>query len=145
MALAAGWLPGRIVGYAEHRRAAALAVSGHGSVINISSVFGASGGFGVSPAYHAAKGAVRTLTKNTALHWAGRGVRVNSVHPGFIVTPILDPARGTRAEQAMITMTPLGRLGQPAEVAAGVAYLASDDASFVTGLELCIDGGYMAR
>ena len=123
--------------------AAALAASGHGSVINISSVFGTSGGFGISPAYHAAKGAVRTLTKNTALHWAGRGVRVNSVHPGFIDTPILDPARGTPAEQAMITMTPLGRLGQPAEVAAGVAYLASDDASFVTGLELYIDGGYM--
>lgn len=125
--------------------AAALAASGHGSVINISSVFGASGGFGTSPAYHAAKGAVRTLTKNIALHWAGRGVRVNSVHPGFISTPILDPTKGTPAEHVMIKMTPLGRLGQPAEVAAGVAYLASDDASFVTGLELYIDGGYMAR
>ena len=125
--------------------ATALAASGHGSVINVSSIFGASGGFGVSPAYHAAKGAVRTLTKNTALHWARRGVRVNSVHPGFIDTPILDPAKGTPAEQAMINMTPLGRLGQSAEVAAGIAYLASDDASFVTGLELYIDGGYMAR
>ena len=125
--------------------AAALAASGHGSVINISSVFGASGGFGTSPAYHAAKGAVRTLTKNTALHWADRGVRVNSVHPGFIDTPLLDPVKGTPTEHAMTGMTPLGRLGQPAEVAAGVAYLASDDASFVTGLELYIDGGYMAR
>ena len=125
--------------------AAALAASGHGSVINISSVFGASGGFGTSPAYHAAKGAVRTLTKNIALHWASRGVRVNSVHPGFIDTPILDPAKGTSAGHAMTGLTPLGRLGQPAEVAAGVAYLASDDASFVTGLELYIDGGYMAR
>jgi NAD(P)-dependent dehydrogenase (short-subunit alcohol dehydrogenase family) len=67
------------------------------------------------------------------------------VHPGFIDTPILDPVRGTPAEQTMIKVTPLGRLGQPAEVAAGVAYLASDDASFVTGLELYIDGGYMAR
>jgi len=125
--------------------AAALAASAHGSVINISSVFGASGGFGTSPAYHAAKGAVRTLTKNTALHWAGRGVRVNSVHPGFIDTPILDPVKGTPADPAMTGLTPLGRLGRPAEVAAGVAYLASDDASFVTGLELYIDGGYMAR
>ena len=125
--------------------AAALAASGHGSVINISSIFGTSGGFGTSPAYHAAKGAVRTLTKNTALHWADRGVRVNSVHPGFIDTPILEPARGTEFEQAMIGMTPLGRLGLPAEVAAGVAYLASDDASFVTGSELYIDGGYIAR
>jgi NAD(P)-dependent dehydrogenase (short-subunit alcohol dehydrogenase family) len=125
--------------------AAALAASGHGSVINISSIFGSSGGFGTSPAYHAAKGAVRTLTKNIALHWADRGVRVNSVHPGFIDTAILDQAKGTPIEQAMLDVTPLGRLGRPAEVAAGVAYLASDDASFVTGLELYIDGGYMAR
>ncbi|MGE5287214.1 MAG: SDR family NAD(P)-dependent oxidoreductase [Micromonosporaceae bacterium] len=124
---------------------AALAASGHGSVINISSIFGTSGGFGTSPAYHAAKGAVRTLTKNVALHWAGNGVRVNSVHPGFIDTPILDQAKGTPIEQAMLDVTPMGRLGKPAEIAAGVAYLASDDASFVTGLELYIDGGYMAR
>jgi NAD(P)-dependent dehydrogenase (short-subunit alcohol dehydrogenase family) len=125
--------------------AEALAASGHGSVVNISSIFGSSGGFGTSPAYHAAKGAVRTLTKNTALHWVDRGVRVNSVHPGFIDTPILASAKGTPFEQAMIDVTPMGRLGLPAEVAAGVAYLASDDASFVTGLELYIDGGYMAR
>jgi NAD(P)-dependent dehydrogenase (short-subunit alcohol dehydrogenase family) len=125
--------------------AAALAASGHGSVINISSIFGTSGGFGTSPAYHAAKGAVRTLTKNIALHWAGTGVRVNSVHPGFIDTPILDPAKGTPIEQAMLDVTPMGRLGKPADVAAGVAYLASDDASFVTGSELYIDGGYTAR
>jgi NAD(P)-dependent dehydrogenase (short-subunit alcohol dehydrogenase family) len=125
--------------------AAALAASGHGSVINISSIFGTSGGFGTSPAYHAAKGAIRTLTKNIALHWADRGVRVNSVHPGFIDTAMLDQARGTPFERAMLEATPMGRLGQPAEVAAGVAYLASDDASFVTGLELYIDGGYTAR
>jgi NAD(P)-dependent dehydrogenase (short-subunit alcohol dehydrogenase family) len=125
--------------------AAALKASGRGSVINISSIFGTSGGFGGSPAYHAAKGAVRTLTKNTALHWAQEGVRVNSIHPGFIQTPILDQAKGTPIEQAMLDLTPMGRLGQPEEIAAGVAYLASDDASFVTGLELYIDGGYIAR
>ena len=125
--------------------AAALAASGHGSVINISSIFGTSGGFGTSPAYHAAKGAVRTLTKNIALHWAEKGVRVNSVRPGFIDTPILDQAKGTPIEQAMLELTPMGRLGAPEEVAAGVAYLASDDAAFVTGLELYIDGGYTAR
>lgn len=125
--------------------AAALKESGHGSIINISSIFGTSGGFGTSPAYHAAKGAVRTLTKNAALHWAEAGIRVNSVHPGFILTPILEPTKGTPFEDAMVGMTPMGRLGQPDEVAAGIAYLASDDASFVTGLELYIDGGYIAR
>ena len=123
----------------------ALKASGHGSVINISSIFGTSGGFGTSPAYHAAKGAVRTLTKNIALHWATEGVRVNSVHPGFIRTPILDQAKGTEVWDAMTAMTPMGRLGEPEEIAAAVAYLASDDASFVTGLELYVDGGYIAR
>jgi NAD(P)-dependent dehydrogenase (short-subunit alcohol dehydrogenase family) len=122
-----------------------LSASPHGSVINISSIFGTSGGFGTSPAYHAAKGAVRTLTKNTALHWADKGIRVNSVHPGFIETPALEPTKGTEFEQTMISLTPMGRLGRPQDVAAGVAYLASDDAAFVTGLELYIDGGYMAR
>jgi NAD(P)-dependent dehydrogenase (short-subunit alcohol dehydrogenase family) len=123
----------------------ALKASGHGSVINISSIFGTSGGFGASPAYHAAKGAVRTLTKNVALHWAAEAVRVNSIHPGFIRTPILDQARGTEVWDAMTASTPLGRLGEPEEVAAAVAYLASDDASFVTGAELDVDGGYIAR
>lgn len=122
-----------------------LKKSRHASIINISSIFGTSGGFGSSPAYHAAKGAVRTLTKNAALHWAADGIRVNSIHPGFIDTPILDQARGTDVWDAMTAVTPMGRLGKPEEIAAGVAYLASDDASFVTGLELYIDGGYMAR
>jgi NAD(P)-dependent dehydrogenase (short-subunit alcohol dehydrogenase family) len=113
--------------------------------VNISSIFGNSGGFGNSPAYHAAKGAIRTLTKNVALHWATEGVRVNSIHPGFIDTPLLDQARGTPFEQTMVDLTPMARLGRPEEIAAGVAYLASDDASFVTGAELVIDGGYLAR
>jgi NAD(P)-dependent dehydrogenase (short-subunit alcohol dehydrogenase family) len=122
-----------------------LKASGHGSVINISSIFGISGGFGTSPAYHAAKGAVRTLTKNVALLWAQQGVRVNSVHPGFIDTPLLATAKDTPFEQVMIDLTPMGRLGKPEEIAAAVAYLASDDASFVTGCELAVDGGYLAR
>jgi NAD(P)-dependent dehydrogenase (short-subunit alcohol dehydrogenase family) len=131
--------------------APALLQSAHASVINISSIFGTIGGFGSSPAYHAAKGAVRTLTKTAALHWAKEGIRVNSVHPGFIETPLLRPEsiRGrtgsTDAYQKMVGSTPMGRLGRPEEVAAGVAYLASDDATFVTGSELYIDGGYIAQ
>ena len=123
----------------------ALKASGNGSVVNISSIFGASGGFGGSPAYHAAKGAVRILTKNVALRWATEGVRVNSVHPGFIDTPILDQARGTEIEDAMLASTPMGRLGRPEEVAAAVAFLAGDDASFMTGSEVYVDGGFLAR
>jgi NAD(P)-dependent dehydrogenase (short-subunit alcohol dehydrogenase family) len=122
-----------------------LKQSKHASIINISSIFGSSGGFGLSPAYHAAKGAVRTLTKNLALHWATEGIRVNSIHPGFISTPILETARDTPLWDSMTTLTPMAHLGEPEDVAAGVAYLASDDAKFVTGLELYIDGGYMAR
>ena len=128
-----------------------LLTSGHAAVVNISSIYGASGGFGTSPAYHAAKGAVRILTKTAALHWAQQGIRVNSVHPGFIDTPLLRP-EGVRDRpgaaqlfQAILDVTPMGRLGRPEEVAAGVAYLVSDDATFVTGSELYIDGGYMAR
>jgi NAD(P)-dependent dehydrogenase (short-subunit alcohol dehydrogenase family) len=69
---------------------------------------------------------------------------VNIVQPGFIDTPLLDQVRGTPLERRILELTPLRRLGSPAEVAAGVAYLASDDASFVTGAELYIDGGYAA-
>jgi NAD(P)-dependent dehydrogenase (short-subunit alcohol dehydrogenase family) len=128
-----------------------LLKSSNAAVVNISSIFGASGGFGSSPAYHAAKGAVRILTKTAALHWAQQGIRVNSIHPGFIDTPLLRPEGmqdrpgASEIYQAMLDVTPMGRLGHASEVAAGVAYLASDDASFVTGSELYIDGGFMAR
>src|SRR5699024_10994779 len=102
---------------------AALHASGHGSLINVSSVYGLVGGIGKSPAYHAAKGAVRILTKNTAIAWWTDGVRVNSVHPGFIDTPLLSEQRA-RIEAS----TPSGRLGTADEVAAVITFLASDDA-----------------
>jgi len=119
--------------------AEALKQSGHGSVINISSMYGIVGS-GVSPAYHAAKGAVRLLTKTTALGWAKDGVRVNSVHPGYIDTPIL----GDTDRTMLVGATPMGRLGQPSEIAAMITFLASDDATFATGAEFVIDGGYTA-
>lgn len=123
----------------------AMKASGGGSIINLSSIFGAVGGFGTSFSYHAAKGAVRLMTKNAALRWAQEGVRVNSVHPGFIDTPILAEAKGTEFEQQMTSATPMGRLGQPEEIGAAVAFLASDDASYMTGSEVYVDGGYTAR
>lgn len=85
------------------------------------------------------------MTKNAALHWATEGIRVNSVHPGFIETLILEPTRGTEYWDTMTALTPMGHLGKADDIAAGVTFLASDDAKFVTGLELYIDGGYTAR
>jgi NAD(P)-dependent dehydrogenase (short-subunit alcohol dehydrogenase family) len=123
-----------------------IAASGGGSIVNLSSILGTVGGFGNSAAYHAAKGAVRTLTKNAALHWATSGVRVNSVHPGFIGTPeLLERYAGTERHEAMLAHTPVGRLGRGEEIAAVVAFLVSDDSTFVTGSELYADGGYTAR
>jgi NAD(P)-dependent dehydrogenase (short-subunit alcohol dehydrogenase family) len=118
-----------------------LKASGNASVINTSSIFGITGGFGASPAYAAAKGAVRTLTKNAALAWAQEGIRVNSVHPGFIETPIL----GDFDRSALAELHPIGRIGRPEEIAAVVAFLASDDASLMTGSEVVVDGGYTAK
>lgn len=119
----------------------ALKASGNGAIVNTSSMFGIVGGFGTGPAYHAAKGAVRLITKSVALGWATEGVRVNSVHPGFVETPIL----GETDRKMLADITPMGRLAQPEELAAVICFLASDDASFVTGAEFVADGGYTAR
>ncbi|MFY9262393.1 MAG: glucose 1-dehydrogenase [Actinomycetaceae bacterium] len=118
-----------------------LKKTGNGAVVNVSSMFGIAGGFGTAPAYHAAKGAVRILTKSTALAWAKEGVRVNSVHPGFVETPIL----GEIDRQALIAATPMGRLGQPEDIATVIRFLASDEANFMTGAEIVVDGGYTAQ
>jgi NAD(P)-dependent dehydrogenase (short-subunit alcohol dehydrogenase family) len=118
---------------------AELQKSGNGAVVNISSMYGIVGGLG-GPSYAAAKGAVRILTKNTALGWAKKGVRANSVHPGYINTPIL----GDTDRQYLIDTTPMGRLGEPEEVANVIAFLASDESSFMTGSEVVVDGGYTA-
>jgi len=119
--------------------------AGGGSIINISSIYGLVGSGG-SSAYHASKGAVRLLTKATAVQYAGEGIRANSVHPGIIDTPmtaasLADPERNRR----WLSGTPLGRRGVPDDVAYGVLFLASDEASFMTGSELVIDGGWTAQ
>jgi len=119
---------------------AALKASGNGSVVNISSIYGLVGGSAAGPAYQAAKGAVRLLTKNAALWWVESGVRVNSVHPGFIDTPILEGA----PREALAATVPMKRLGQPEEIASMITYLLSDEASFITGAEFAVDGGFTA-
>jgi NAD(P)-dependent dehydrogenase (short-subunit alcohol dehydrogenase family) len=124
----------------------AIEAAGGGAIVNVCSIFGTVGGFGSSFSYHAAKGAVRVMTKNAALHWAERGVRVNSVHPGFIATgTLIERTSGTPREKAMVDGTPMRRLGRPEEVAAAIAFLASDDATYMTGSELYVDGGWTAR
>lgn len=123
-----------------------IEAAGGGAIVNVCSIFGTVGGFGSSFSYHAAKGAVRVMTKNAALHWARRGVRVNSVHPGFIASPtLLERTSGTPRERAMVDGTPMHRLGRPEEVAAAIAFLAGDDSTFVTGSELYVDGGWTAQ
>ncbi len=118
--------------------------AGGGSIINISSIFGLVGSPGSTP-YHASKGAVRLLTKATAVQYAGDGIRANSVHPGFVETAMTEAQlRQPGGRQRRIDSTPLGRIGTPLDIAYGVLYLASDESSFVTGSELVIDGGYTA-
>lgn len=122
-----------------------MARRGSGSIVNVCSILGTVGGFGNSVAYAAAKGAVRTMTKNAALHWAASGVRVNSLHPGFIGTDALhEHWEGSDQYKAMLDNTPMGRLGTAAEVAGAIVFLTGDDSTFVTGSELYVDGGWTA-
>ena len=118
---------------------------GSGSIINLSSINGLIGSQS-STAYHAAKGAVRLLTKNTAIQHAKDGVRANSVHPGYADTPMTKPLFSDEDALALrLNKVPLGRLGTADEIANGIIYLASDESSFVTGSELVIDGGMTAQ
>lgn len=125
--------------------------AGYGSIINLSSIYGLVGGADVPP-YHASKGAVRLMSKTDALIYAADRIRVNSVHPGYIRTPMVEhhlrDSGATDLEAAIAEagkLHPLGHMGEADDIAWGVVYLASDEAKFVTGAELVIDGGYTAR
>lgn len=119
--------------------------AGGGSIINISSVAGLVGSLD-SSAYNASKGAVRIFTKSTAVQYAKEGIRANSIHPGTIETLMTAHLLAEESHrQDRLNRTPLKRLGQPEDVAFGALYLASDEASFVTGSELVIDGGRTAE
>jgi NAD(P)-dependent dehydrogenase (short-subunit alcohol dehydrogenase family) len=120
--------------------------AGGGSIINISSQLGLVGMDVSSPQYQASKGAVRLFTKSTAIQHARDGIRCNSVHPGTIETLMTAPLLSDADyRQDRVDRTPLGRLGTPEDVAFGVLFLASDEASFMTGSELVIDGGRTAE
>jgi NAD(P)-dependent dehydrogenase (short-subunit alcohol dehydrogenase family) len=115
----------------------------NGSIINFSSIWG-NVGVGGAAAYSAGKGGVRNLTKNAAISYAPENIRVNSVHPGLIRTPLVE-AQSDEMNAGIIAATPMGRMGTPREVANVCLFLASDESSFVTGSELIVDGGYLAQ
>ena len=121
----------------------AMRNAGGGAIVNISSLYGLIGSPS-SIAYHATKGAVRIMSKAAALEYARQGIRVNSIHPGQIETPILAGLTPEQNEQIKAA-TPLGRMGKPEEIAFGSLYLCSDEAAFTTGIELVIDGGWFAQ
>ncbi len=123
-----------------------MLVAGGGSIINISSQLGIVAVPHSGAAYQTAKGGVRILTKATALQYASDGIRVNSVHPGPIVTDMTEAGRSDPERLAiMLARIPMGRYGEPDEVANAVLYLASDESSFVTGSEVVVDGGWTAQ
>ena len=124
----------------------AMRKAGGGSIINISSTAGLVGGRFTGSSYAATKGAVRLLTKSTAIQYAKEGIRCNSVHPGLLETPMTQDLLADPATRKMRTQRiPLGRIGTSEDVAYGVLFLASDESSFMTGSELVIDGGQTAE
>ena len=124
----------------------AMREAGGGSIVNISSTAGLVSSPSGSASYTATKGAVRLLTKSTAIQYAREGIRCNSVHPGPIETDMIQDSLSDPAQMELrMQRLPMGRVGKPEEVAYGVIYLASDESSFVTGSELVIDGGTTAQ
>ena len=120
--------------------------AGGGSIVNISSISGIVGQDNVNAGYNASKGAVRIFTKAAAVQYAKENIRVNSIHPGPIATPMTAEGRAAPERVALTAeRTPLGRYGEPEEVANAVLFLASDEASYVTGSEIVVDGGYTAQ
>ena len=123
----------------------AMRAGGGGSIVNVSSIMGIVASPS-SPAYSAAKGAIRLFTKATALQYAKERIRANSVHPGYADTPLTrELFAPAEVREALLRETPMRRLGTAWDVAHGILYLASDESSFVTGSELVIDGGMTAR
>ena len=120
--------------------------SGGGSIVNLSSIYGIVGA-GDIPPYHASKGAVRLMSKNDALIYAKDKIRVNSVHPGFIWTPLVDELgkNDPGFREHLDSLHPIGHVGEAIDIAYGILYLVSDESKFVTGSELVIDGGYTCK
>lgn len=127
-----------------------LQEAGAGSIINLSSIYGLVSAPDL-PAYHASKGAVTLMTKTDALFYAKERIRVNSIHPGFIWTPLVEelgnqsPEGPEKFRENLDRSHPIGHVGAPEDIAWGAVYLASDESRFVTGSELVIDGGYTAQ
>lgn len=121
----------------------AMREAGGGSIVNTSSIWGVVGAE-TYIAYQASKGAVQLMTKSAALTYVRDGIRVNSILPGLVLTPLAEE-EGEESNNAVIRMTPMARGAQPSEISWGVVYLLSDEASYVTGTELAIDGGFLAQ
>ena len=127
--------------YAMRVQLPAIAAAGGGAIVNVSSVYG-DRGLPTRAAYTASKHAIRGLTRSAAIDWAARGIRINELQPGVIATPMLD--QGPEETAAVQEAIPARRLGGPREIATAVAFLLSDDASYITGAHLAVDGGFLA-
>ena len=131
------------VAYGLRYQIPAILAAGGGAIVNMSSILGLVGK-GTAPAYNASKHGVTGLTRSAALAYSDQGVRINSIHPGYVDTPIL-AGFDAEARTALVAEHPIGRLGRSEEIAHAIAFLLSNSASFITGAALAVDGGYTAR